>query len=221
MLKGQLDEIMVRRLKADIRELEGGFPRRTVVQVDIGGLPADASELVLAEKLDAYRREREKRLTTETRSRQAAGALVTGGLQKRLLSSIEAFAKTLAVHRRSVERAIETAQAAADVSGTRLADLERMIDDPDADTAASEMADDEGELYTDDSLPGAEERTDQSEIEHRERMESATAASSDASRAEAREALERELGLVDEMRDIAGSTRPVALLSLLEGCNTS
>ena len=31
VLKGQLDEIMVRRLKSDIRALEGGFPRRAVV----------------------------------------------------------------------------------------------------------------------------------------------------------------------------------------------
>ena len=109
VLKGQLDEVMVRRLKSDIRALEGGFPKRAVVQVDIDGLPLDAPELVLAAKLDAYRLEREKRLRDETRSRQAAGALVVGGLQKRLLSSIEAFARTLSVHRKSVERALEKA----------------------------------------------------------------------------------------------------------------
>ena len=98
MLKGQLDEVLVRRLKSDIRALEGGFPKRTMVPVDIEGLPSDAPELVLARMLDAYRLERENRLKDETRSKQAAGALVIGGLQKRLLSSIEAFAKTLAVH---------------------------------------------------------------------------------------------------------------------------
>ena len=99
VLKGQLDEVLVRRLKSDIRALEGGFPKRAVVPVEIEGLPSDAPELVLPRMLDAYRLEREKRLKDETRSKQAAGALVIGGLQKRLLSSIEAFAKTLAVHR--------------------------------------------------------------------------------------------------------------------------
>jgi SNF2 family DNA or RNA helicase len=38
--KGLLDQIMVRRLKEDLREVAGGFPRRHVVQVDIDGLPA-------------------------------------------------------------------------------------------------------------------------------------------------------------------------------------
>ena len=59
MLKGQLDEVLVRRLKSDIRALEGGIPKRTVVPVDIDGLPSDAPELVLPRMLDAYRLERE------------------------------------------------------------------------------------------------------------------------------------------------------------------
>ena len=126
MLKGQLDEVLVRRLKSDIRALEGGFPKRTLVPVDIEGLPSDAPELVLARMLDAYRLERENRLKDETRSKQAAGALVIGGLQKRLLSSIEAFAKTLAVHRKSVERALERATEAIAVSAELQANLERL-----------------------------------------------------------------------------------------------
>ena len=47
--------------------------------VKIDGLPLDAPELVLPKMLDAYRLEREKRLKDETRSKQAAGALVIGG----------------------------------------------------------------------------------------------------------------------------------------------
>ena len=39
VLEGQLDDVMVRRLKSDVRALEGGFPKRTVVQIDIAGLP--------------------------------------------------------------------------------------------------------------------------------------------------------------------------------------
>ena len=141
VLEGQLDDVMVRRLKSDVRALEGGFPKRTVVQIDVAGLPPDAPELVLAAKLDAYRLEREKRLAGESRSRQAAGALAVAGLQKRLLSSIEAFAKTLAVHRRSVLRALEEARDAEELPDATLADLEAITAGVDPDAAASEADD--------------------------------------------------------------------------------
>ena len=118
--------------------LEGGFPKRTVVQIDIDGLPPDAPELVLAEKLDAYRLERERRLAGESRSRQAAGALAVAGLQKRLLSSIEAFAKTLAVHRRGVLRALKETRDAEELPDATLADLEAITAGVDPDAAASE-----------------------------------------------------------------------------------
>jgi SNF2 family DNA or RNA helicase len=48
------DEVVVRRLKEDIREIQGGFPKRNVVQVTIDGLPEDAPELKLAQLLDQY-----------------------------------------------------------------------------------------------------------------------------------------------------------------------
>ena len=89
VLKGQLDEVLVRRLKSDIRELEGGFPKRSVVPVEIDGLPMDAPELVLPRMLDAYRLERERRLKNESRSQQTAGALVIGGPQKRSCLSMK------------------------------------------------------------------------------------------------------------------------------------
>ena len=196
VLKGQLDDIMVRRLKSDIRALEGGFPKRTVVQIDIDGLPDDAPELVLAEKLDAYRLEREKRLASETRSKQTAGALVIGGLQKRLLSSVEAFAKTLTVHRKSVERMIEEERKAEELSQARIADFEQMTTGIDPDSIEVE-----GDAIED------EEQLDQAEIELNERMEKATAASSDASQTEKRLALQYELSLVDDMREIAEEGR--------------
>src|SRR5262249_23496513 len=47
-----LEAVMVRRLKADLREIVGGLPVRRVVQVDIDGLPADAPELRLSKLLD-------------------------------------------------------------------------------------------------------------------------------------------------------------------------
>src|SRR5437879_3445232 len=95
---------MVRRLKEDIREVQGGFPRRNIRQRDIDGLPSDAPELRLSELLDRYRQLREERLRDEPKRKQATAALLVSGLQQRLLSSIEAFARTLRVHRRTVER---------------------------------------------------------------------------------------------------------------------
>jgi hypothetical protein len=102
--KKMLQDVMVRRLKEDISEIQGGFPRREVVQVDIDGLPDDAPELRLSALLDRYRQLREQRLKGETRRKQAAAGLLITGLQQRLLSSIEAFARTLRVHRRTVQR---------------------------------------------------------------------------------------------------------------------
>ena len=104
VVKRNLDDVMVRRLKDDLREIVGGFPKRHVVQVDISGLPADSPELRIAALLDQYRVLREERLAEESRRTQSASGLLITGLQQRLFSSIEAFAKTLAVHRKTVKR---------------------------------------------------------------------------------------------------------------------
>lgn len=104
------DEVIVRRLKDDIREIQGGFPKRNVVQVTIDGLPADAPELKLASLLDEYRELREERLKNESKRNQAAAGLLIVGLQQRLLSSVEAFARTLKVHRKTVQRQWEKMQ---------------------------------------------------------------------------------------------------------------
>jgi superfamily II DNA or RNA helicase len=111
--KRLLDAVMVRRLKDDIREIQGGFPKRVVKQLDIDGLPADAPELRLSELLDRYRRLREERLGGAPKRTQAVAALLVSGLQQRLLSSVEAFARTLRVHRRTVERHRREAAAEA------------------------------------------------------------------------------------------------------------
>jgi Helicase conserved C-terminal domain len=102
--KGDLDPIMVRRLKEDIREVRGGFPKRRVEQIDITGLPPDAPELALANNLDKLRTVRELRLVSASRAAQRAGALVICTLQQRLLSSVAAFARTIRVHREALER---------------------------------------------------------------------------------------------------------------------
>src|SRR5205814_6946925 len=81
--KKLLDDVMVRRLKEDIREVQGGFPKRIVKQIDIDGLPDDAPELRLSVLLDQYRQLREERLRDEPKRKQAAAALLISGLQQR------------------------------------------------------------------------------------------------------------------------------------------
>lgn len=107
------DEVIVRRIKEDIREILGGFPKRNVVQLTIDGLPSNAPDLKLSRFLEKYRQTREERLKGETKRKQAASGLLITGLQQRLLSSIEAFARTLNVHRRTVKRQWEKMQAEA------------------------------------------------------------------------------------------------------------
>ena len=96
------DAVMVRRLKSDLRAVGEKFPRREVGRLEIDHLPDDAPELLLSSMLQEYRRLRETRLSTASKSEQASAMLVVTSLQKRLLSSIEAFARTLDIHRKSV-----------------------------------------------------------------------------------------------------------------------
>lgn len=104
VVKSNLEDVMVRRLKEDLRQLVGGFPIRKVVQVDLEGLPPDTPELKLSKLLDQYRQVRQLRMVGATKHQQAEASLVISHLQQRLLSSVEAFARTLAVHRRSMEK---------------------------------------------------------------------------------------------------------------------
>ncbi|HBE19749.1 MAG TPA: helicase [Cyanobacteria bacterium UBA11149] len=103
--KKLLDAVMVRRLKQDLREIgDRDFPQRQVLPVIVDNLPENAPELTLALLLQEYRILREERLRDAPKSTQTAANLVITSLQKRLLSSIEAFARTLRVHRNSITR---------------------------------------------------------------------------------------------------------------------
>ena len=73
--KKLLDDVMVRRLKEDLRAVAGGFPKRIVRQIDIDGLPPDTPELRLSVLLDQYRELREERLKGETKRKQATAGL--------------------------------------------------------------------------------------------------------------------------------------------------
>lgn len=117
--KQALETIMVRRLKQDLRAIgDRDFPQRQVIPIKISGLPADAPELRLAELLQQYRNCREQRLQDAPKSTQNTAKLVITSLQKRLLSSIEAFARTLKVHRTSIEQ-----QAQKSTAATKLTDF--------------------------------------------------------------------------------------------------
>ena len=185
-----LEDVLVRRLKEDIREVQGGFPQRIVEAVRIDNLPEDAPELVLSRLLDEYRSVREERFaSTSSRARAAAGLLVVG-LQQRLLSSIEAFARTLEVHRATVERQWERATAP-------VAPLQR--DEADLFTTAPPDADDERAEWTAEEL----------EAEEQAGIEAAAAtAESEAARDAAAQALwRREQALLDRMQSVAEATR--------------
>lgn len=186
--KKVLDDVMVRRLKEDIRAVQGGFPKRDVVPEVIDELPADAPELVLSTLLDEYRDLREQRLATTSKRAQAAAGLLVVGLQQRLLSSIEAFARSLKVHRATVERQWEKAAPAVVPA---VDDLALLTTAPGADDDVAEWSDEE--------LEAAEAS----------QIEAATAAAeAGASRDKAAEALwRREQHLLDQMRDIAERTR--------------
>ncbi len=96
--KQDLEEVMVRRLKEDLRQIGVELPERLVVPEVIDGLPAETPELRLAELLSRYREQRNQRLAAAGKRERAAENLVIANLQKRLLSSIAAFDRTLQVH---------------------------------------------------------------------------------------------------------------------------
>jgi ERCC4-related helicase len=96
--KQDLEDVMVRRLKEDLRQIGVELPERLVVPEVIDGLPTDTPELQLAEQLGRYREQRNQGLAAAGKRERAAENLVIANLQKRLLSSIAAFDRTLQVH---------------------------------------------------------------------------------------------------------------------------
>lgn len=130
--KKMLDDVMVRRLKDDLRKISGGFPERKIVQESIKGLPEGAPELRLVALLDEYRRTRELRLSSESRRTQSASGLLICGLQQRLFSSIEGFSRTLRVHRRTVLKHREASpvqEEASPIPGDLMAGMVSSDDD--------------------------------------------------------------------------------------------
>jgi hypothetical protein len=106
-----LEPVMVRRLKADLRRLGQEFPERRIEAIAIGDLPEDAPELDLWRRLAAYGELRQRRIAQLPAQKAALAKLAFVGLQQRLLSSPAAFARTLKAHKQSLLRAIEGDEA--------------------------------------------------------------------------------------------------------------
>jgi hypothetical protein len=184
------DEVVVRRLKEDLRAIQGGFPKRSIVQIDLDGLPEDAPELQLSALLDQYRTLREERLQQAPKRIQAAAGLLITGLQQRLLSSIDAFARTLRVHRRTVQRQWDALHAEADASRLRTSSLDLLT----------------GAVDSDDERATLSEEELQAEEEAQIATASATTRGPLADQA-ARDLFAREQQLLDAMTTIAEATR--------------
>ncbi len=188
--KKELKEVMVRRLKDDIRQMQGGFPERVVEPIRVCDLPPDSPELVLSKLLDEYRRAREERLKNRSKGARASAALLVIGLQQRLLSSIEAFARSLEVHRRTVER--QRAESVGTGGGRRV---------DDSVLVRSHGSDHEGETESDETLQAEEDR----------QFEAVTLDSEAHGPGSADESFrwDREFELIERMQRIAGKARGI------------
>jgi superfamily II DNA or RNA helicase len=198
--KKALDDVMVRRLKEDIRAIQGGFPQRKVERIAVDGLPDDAPELTLSRLLDQYRSTREERFKNSSKRAQAAASLLVVGLQQRLLSSTEAFARSLKIHRATVERQWEKAQVAPPADQTESPASGQLLLKPPG-------ADDERSDWTGEEL----------EAEEQAQIEAVTAtAEAETPRDGSAESLwQQELTLLDQMEEIAEGTRHLPDAKLL------
>jgi ERCC4-related helicase len=157
-----LEPVMVRRLKADLRRLGEAFPERIIEPVRLSGLPDAAPELQLARLLAAYGAMRNSRIDGLPRQQASLARLAFVGLQQRLLSSIAAFARTLNVHRKTLQRILDgehtgrIAAAAVDFTRAPAADesFELGLEDDAADAATA--ADDDAITEAASALGAAE-----------------------------------------------------------------
>ncbi|MBD1842491.1 helicase [Cyanobacteria bacterium FACHB-63] len=177
-----LDAVMVRRLKSDLREIGNDFPDRIVVRLSIDDLPETAPELQLSRLLQEYRHLREERLKSAAKSTQRATALVLLSLQKRLLSSIEAFARTLKVHQTAIAKQASQTPSAPSPKGKSIQPFSLLLEAAGADDDRAELAEDE--------------------VEAEENAQMKAATEQDASMPSA-----RELELLKEMAEIANVAR--------------
>ena len=188
-----LEQVIVRRLKGDMRAVRGGFPERKVVPVVIDGLPKDSPDLELTRLLDEYRETQEERLKSQTKKSRAASGLLITGLQKRLLSSTEAFAHTLSVHRETVKRRWEAFKKKQEIDEEKFASVKQL------DLLAQGVGSDD-------------DRAELSEEELQSEQDAQITAASnatvfDAENAEAVALWNREQEILDQLTELAESNR--------------
>jgi hypothetical protein len=131
---GDLEPVMVRRLKSDLLKLNvSKFPYRDVDPIVLSGLPADTPELVLSSMLDDYRSWCEQGLQGTALGK---ARFVMSGLQQRLLSSIPAFARSLRKHLETLKRHRDHAEQAVPEGAASL--MAQSPTEPDFDETADE-----------------------------------------------------------------------------------
>ena len=133
-----LEPVMVRRLKEDLRSLGQAFPKRIVDPICIDHLPDNAPELRLAAMLDSYRQNVD--VGNEAR-------FLFSLMQQRLFSSVPAFHRTLLAHRRTLAK--------------KLADGERSEDEIDNESSLEIVAETNKAFKGSASLPRAIQNVDE------------------------------------------------------------
>lgn len=145
----ELDAVMVRRLKSDLRHFGERFPHRIVEPVRLTGLADSEPDLRLPRMLAAYGAGLRAQAAALPPRQAGLARLAFVGLQQRLLSSPQAFAETLRVHIAGLDRraaasaplAESFAAGEAEVSEDEPEDEQLALDAMDRDdTSAAEAA---------------------------------------------------------------------------------
>jgi hypothetical protein len=110
--------------------------------------------------LDQYRNTRQLRLEGQSKRKQAEGALLISGLQQRMLSSVEAFSRTLKVHRRTMEKiwSKETIEPVKEKISSA-AQLDLLAGEVDADDDRAELTEEELAKLEDSQFEASTEAT--------------------------------------------------------------
>jgi SNF2 family DNA or RNA helicase len=198
------DQVLIYRLKDDLRQLEISFPRREVEPVRISAPVKGTAELELATKLEAYCTLREERLHAEPIKVRNASAFLRSGLQQRLLSSVEAFWRTLSKHNQTIQEQLrrqENAGAAKriDIDERELVAIGSGVD---ADEEIDELVDPPETSAASSGGPAA--REDPLSAEAERQTERATLATLGDTR---HPNFAREMTLLDEMITLADRAR--------------
>jgi ERCC4-related helicase len=151
-----IDDILVRRLKEDLRELVPGFPNRKVEAIAI--TEDHWPEIKLSKLLQDYKDAKRERLAAATIKQKESSGFVLVGLQKRLLSSPEAFFKTLRVHKLSFEKALKEKISLKEIN---LKDFELITSGVDQDSDLADLEEDKLEKIENSMI---ETLTEQSSI---------------------------------------------------------